>query len=336
MRPSPNATGDLIISDTRLGVGTTDNLSTLTVRARPTFQLTGTLSKTENTVTVTGLGTAFESELTIGDRITLSSGMLFDQVRTVVGITNNTTLTVEVPFLTTETAMTAEVMPSSIRVDNSSGTPRFVVNDAGSVGIGTVGTQAQLHVSGAGSGHYADRAALIRAHMLDTAFRGTHVVLSHGAGAHPPGVGLFACDDTSGFPALRFSFNRSQDDQQPCLALTPNGLIATSEVRISALTVTGDYTIGPGDHYVYVDAGTAAVTITLPAISGNNGRIVHVFKADGTTNEVTIAAHSGDNINGASANKIISTPFGGIQFVGVAGIESAPGTWVGTAQSAAV
>ena len=63
--------------------------------------------------------------------------MYFDQVRTVVTIDSDTSLTVDVPFLSSETDLTAQVQPSSIRVDGGDGTPCFAVNDAGSVGIGT-------------------------------------------------------------------------------------------------------------------------------------------------------------------------------------------------------
>ena len=68
-RGSPNATGDFVISGTQLGIGTTDNLSTLTVRSREPFTLSGTVDTTLNSATVTGTSTKFLTELNIGDTI---------------------------------------------------------------------------------------------------------------------------------------------------------------------------------------------------------------------------------------------------------------------------
>src|SRR5688500_5419085 len=111
--PNENALGDLIITENRLGVGVTENLSTLTVRARGSFALTGTLAKTEGSAAVTGTGTRFLSELNIGDRIEMPFDE-WDNVKAVAGITSDTALTVESPFLVTSSGA-ATGRPSTAR-----------------------------------------------------------------------------------------------------------------------------------------------------------------------------------------------------------------------------
>jgi hypothetical protein len=65
-------------------------------------------------------------------------------------------------------------------------------------------------------------------------------------------------------------------------------------------TKTSDYTAGPSDSTILCDASSAAVTITLPAVSGLSGRVYTVIKIDSSTNACTIDPNSTELVNGAS------------------------------------
>ena len=66
--------GEILISEDRIGVNETQKLSTLTVKARPSFALSGTVAKSSASTTVTGTATTFLTEVGIGDRITIPGG----------------------------------------------------------------------------------------------------------------------------------------------------------------------------------------------------------------------------------------------------------------------
>lgn len=75
---------------------------------------------------------------------------------------------------------------------------------------------------------------------------------------------------------------------------------------------------------VYVDAGSGgAVTLSLPPVSGHDGRIYYVFKIAGSA-DVNIAPDGSELINGVNANKTISDQWNGLQLFCV---EGAPG-WI--------
>lgn len=65
--------------------------------------LTGTISISNNSNIITGTGTAFNTELTVGDRIRVVAGTYF-AIKTVTNIANSTSLTVDTGLETTNTA----------------------------------------------------------------------------------------------------------------------------------------------------------------------------------------------------------------------------------------
>ena len=328
-RPSPaNDIGDLIISDNKIGVGVSSNLSTLTVRAKNSFNLTGTVSKTASSPTLTGTGTLFQSELGTGDRITVPGGA--DETLTVIAIASDTSLTVDSNFAQTAADQIAVGLPSAARFDDASGNTQVVVRDDGSVGVGTMLPNAQLEVLGNGSGDVGGCPVLIRAHAPQTS-DAWPLVLSSDAGA-TCGVAFWTAvlgGSVVNGPAMTFSI--FQDDTMLAIdhvSIDAYGLHLQQAGFSSVPTaVTADYTVALADHYIEANAGDNGITITLPAVLGGWGRELYIHKVSGA-GDVTIVPAAGDSING-SASKTISTTYSGLSLIAMT-----PG-WVATVLTAA-
>ncbi|MGB2631678.1 MAG: hypothetical protein WBC48_02070, partial [Minisyncoccales bacterium] len=123
--------------------GATNKLSRLTVKAAATFNSSGTVSTTAGSATVSGLDTFFTTQLGIGDRITING-----ETKTITAIASNTSLTADSVFSASNSDVVMAVLPSIFRIDNSGGTAKLVINDAGNVGIGTTAPGSKLSVSG--------------------------------------------------------------------------------------------------------------------------------------------------------------------------------------------
>jgi len=109
------ATGSLF--DVKTAMNVSGNLSAA---------LTGTVSVTINTNTVTGLGTLFTAELSVGDPIKIGA-----EIFTVSGITNNTSLTLDTNHLTGASAVTAYTDPDLMSVINGDGVTAFNLTPKG-------------------------------------------------------------------------------------------------------------------------------------------------------------------------------------------------------------
>ncbi len=70
--------------------------------------------------------------------------------------------------------------------------------------------------------------------------------------------------------------------------------------RYAYRSTSADGNILSTDYFVAVDATVADKTLTLPDITGQEGRVVVVKKVDGSGNLVTLAAYAGDTIDGAA------------------------------------
>lgn len=80
----------------------------------------------------------------------------------------------------------------------------------------------------------------------------------------------------------------------------------TSWHRIDAVdveSVTSNTTLPSKDRSMFVDTGSGAVTLTLPAPTGkNSGRQFSITKTNTGTNKITLARNASENINGSAAN----------------------------------
>lgn len=81
----------------------------------------------------------------------------------------------------------------------------------------------------------------------------------------------------------------------------------------AATAVAANYTVSTFDELVTVDATGAGRTITLPTAVGRNRRLV-IVKADSSANTVTLAAASGQTINGA-ATRVLSAQWATAELV---------------------
>jgi hypothetical protein len=95
--------------------------------------------------------------------------------------------------------------------------------------------------------------------------------------------------------------------------LSPGTDIAT---YIAVTSITGDYTVTDTDgvSVLLVDASSAAVTITLPTASANNGRVLHIKKIDSSGNTVTTDGEGAETIDNV-ATKIIVAQYSDMRIV---------------------
>ena len=118
-----------------VGIGTGTNLSRFTVvQPADTTDIGGT-TLTNASTTITGVGTTFTTTVGVGDRIALSSAPL--SYATVTAVTNDTTIVVDTA-LGDGSSQTINLKKSIVRADDSSAATKFLVNDQGNVGLGTV------------------------------------------------------------------------------------------------------------------------------------------------------------------------------------------------------
>jgi len=119
----------LVANNGTIGVGTTGTAN-LTVKANPSFTATRTVSTTAGSRTLTGVGTRVLTELTVGDRVTISGS-----TSAVFAITSDTVATIgNLGSTVSGAAMT--VLPAMFRVQSPTGGLSFQVNDAGNISIG--------------------------------------------------------------------------------------------------------------------------------------------------------------------------------------------------------
>lgn len=64
------------------------------------------------------------------------------------------------------------------------------------------------------------------------------------------------------------------------------------------------YTVGAANYTVTCDATSGAITVNLPAISGEEGRVVNIKKIDASANAVTVDGDSSETIDGSTTISI--------------------------------
>lgn len=88
-----------------------------------------------------------------------------------------------------------------------------------------------------------------------------------------------------------------------------NGVFITAGGRrVPVVSKTSAYTVAVADEVITVDATSGAVTITLPALSGNLGRWIIVKKIDASGNAVTLDGNASENIDGATT-KVLAAQY---------------------------
>src|SRR5215207_6116058 len=125
-----------------VGVGTAAPTSVLHAKGNLSSQLTGTVGVTQNSATVTGTGTAFTTELAVGDSIKIGISTF-----TVSAIASATSLTLDANYAgTTASGFSAFRDPGLFAIDNGAGVSKLAMDKMGRVGIGTASPSAKLTV----------------------------------------------------------------------------------------------------------------------------------------------------------------------------------------------
>lgn len=135
------ASPDFTVVNGNVGVGESEKLSRLTLKGKPSFSLSGTVAKSSASTSVSGTGTAFLTELGLGDRLVIPGGG-GSESRVVVAIASDTALTVDTEFENSASGQTATAFPSILRISESSGTVSVLVSDQGFLALGMPPTMA--------------------------------------------------------------------------------------------------------------------------------------------------------------------------------------------------
>jgi hypothetical protein len=127
------------------------------------------------------------------------------------------------------------------------------------------------------------------------------------------GKGLYLTSAGSySYPFNLSNFSEMNCDDTPFNnvgSMNVNGAVSLlSAVYMKTETVSSSpYTVAASNHYIYVDATSAGITVQLPAATGT-GRVLVLKKVDSSGNAVVYKAASGETIDGSAA-VTTSTPF---------------------------
>jgi hypothetical protein len=269
------AIGDLIITDTKLGVGTTDNLSTLTVRPPASFNLSGTVTTDSGSPAMSGTLTKFRSELAVGDRVGVGP-----DTRTVAAIASDTSATVDVAFDVTATGQT--VLALRRWRDSTTARP---IHRLSSTTRGT-SASARCRPTARSTSPTAAPATgngcpvILRLHTPENSDSPWGIVMTNDATGPDTGAAIWLdCDPMPGGSVLRFTL--TDDNGNPNDTFFVDGTSAYLGGGFAAMPgcPTEDYTLTGADYYVFVDAGASGQTVTLPMIIPFHiGRVYYVFK----------------------------------------------------------
>jgi hypothetical protein len=138
-----------------------------------------------------------------------------------------------------------------------------------------------------------------------------------GTGAGTPGSIIFAtAQPTSSGSTLQSLTERARFDANGNLGIgntTPAAMlhvsgtgrfdntINTSGHRSAIRNISGNSTIVDTDEYVFVNAASGSVTVTLPSATGRDGQTYTIKRIDESSNTVTIANASSQLIDGQSS-----------------------------------
>jgi hypothetical protein len=269
-----------------VGIGTTNKLSKLTVIGTADVTNIGGTTSASNTTAITGSGTSFLSNLGIGDRISLSSAS--STYATVTAITDDTHLTVDVA-LGNGTSQTINAKHSTMRVENSSNAVQVVVNDIGSMGIGTNAPSSLLELRKDAS---AAMGPILTLYNKSSPGGSTAIYMNgYDVGANGPTAAIQSLD-SSYSSHITFSTKvpgLASNALQERLRIQNGGNVGIDQTNPGAkLDVNGDVkfsTLG-----VKLNAGTTNPTTT--GVAGNVGDL-YVY-VNGTSTNLYIKTNTGN------------------------------------------
>lgn len=96
--------------------------------------------------------------------------------------------------------------------------------------------------------------------------------------------------------------------------VTATTTTTTDTGLLSVTTISADTTLTTSNTVVLCDATTGAITVTLPAASGNAGRLYHIKKIDSSANIVTVDANGSEEID-EGLTAVVANQFGDLTIV---------------------
>ena len=110
----------------------------LTVKGRPGYILSGTVSITNAAATITGSGTSFLTNLSTGDIIYITDGGTTNQYNVIDTVNNNTSATCLFSFSVTDAACQIIVYPSTFQATDytEDASSTVIVDQIGDLGVG--------------------------------------------------------------------------------------------------------------------------------------------------------------------------------------------------------
>ena len=95
----------------------------------------------------------------------------------------------------------------------------------------------------------------------------------------------------------RLVAEKSKDHETRISALEAGGVGAIYG-KARSISTTGS--VAADDYALFVDASGGAVTVNLPAVASNSGRVLNVKKVDSSGNAVTLDGNASETIDGAT------------------------------------
>lgn len=288
-------------------------MATLTSRAGASFFLTGTVSKTSASSTVTGAATSFLTDVSVGDRISIPGGDV--ETKTIIAIASNTSLQVDADFENSSSGETATILPSTARFDAAGGATQVIISDQGLVGIGTATPEFP---------NEENTGPLLRLHAADEV--PLLQMFTNGQFGPAEGIGVRLVDQE-----LEFLYIDSSGTTTQLIRFGPYGALLRPGAGIEGLSFSGqfiddNYAPNERSNSLFCDAGGSGITISLPS-AVETERVLFIFKVAGAGN-VTIAPDSSDLINGVNSSITLSTQWSGIRVQGMGS------NWIATSMPA--
>ena len=311
------ATSDILDVDTADGdVGVNTNSPSASVYVAPLGAEAGTGTITSSATTVTGSGTAFNTQLHVGDILTSNGG----QNRIVTAIASATSLTISAAFSPNITTGTTFVFSQPItNIVDSSGNSLEYINNLDSIGIGTTNPTATLDVN-AGANALATvlkveaNAANANISLINNSTGGHTFTLNSSGSAYVLGADNFALNDGSTNrmainPYGNVGFGASTDLSQLDVAQPADitGISGTTTANAST-TITGTSTVftrqvAVGDRISLSSAASTYATVT--AIASNTSLTVSSALGNGTTQTINLKKSIIGAQNNAGATQFI-------------------------------